>query len=95
MLEHTDAGGVDEDAVGFAFVDNLGVAGDQRDSGARGRLAHGFDDQAQGLDGQPFLENEAGAEIERTCAAHGQVVDGAVDGQIADVAAGETRGCTT
>jgi len=36
MLEHTDAGGVDEDAVGFAFVDNLGVAGDQRDSGARG-----------------------------------------------------------
>ena len=84
-----DAGGVDEDLVALAAVDDLGVAGDELHAGLGGRGAHRLDDAAQIVDGQAFFEDERGGEIQRLRAAHGQIVDGAVDGEAADVAAGK------
>ena len=50
---------------------------------------HRHRDPAQGRNRQPLLQYEADAEIERPRSTHGEVVDGAVDGESADVAAGE------
>ena len=84
-----DAGGGDEDLVALAAVDDLGVAGDELHAGAGCGGAHGFDDAAQIVDGQAFFEDEGGGEIQRLRAAHGEVVDRAVHGEAADVAAGK------
>ena len=84
-----DAGGGDEDLVALAAVDDLGVAGDELDAGFGGSGAHGLDDAAEIVDRQAFFEDERGGEIERLRAAHREVVDGAVDGETADVAAGK------
>ena len=42
-------------------------------------------------DGEALLQDEPGRQVQRRGAGHGQVVDGAVDGQVADVAAGEEQ----
>ena len=45
-----------------------------------GGLAHRRDDSGQVRDGEAFLEDEAGRQVQRGGAGHGQVVDRAVDG---------------
>jgi hypothetical protein len=67
------------------------VAGDDLDGGRCGGIAHRGDDAPQRLQGKPLLQDEAGAEKERAGAAHGEVVDRAVDRQCSDVAAGEEQ----
>ncbi len=86
-----DPRGVDEQAVGLAPIDDLGVAGDQADAGGVGATAHRLDHPAQGRDRQAFFEDEADAQAFGARAAHGEVVDGAVDGERADVAAGKEQ----
>ena len=54
-------------------------------------LLHRRDHGAQRFHRQAFFENESRAQIERARAAHGQIVDRAVDRQIADVAAGKNQ----
>ncbi len=86
-----DAGGVDEQAVALAALDNLGVAGDDGDAG-RGRcFGHRRCDQAQGLGGKAFFKNEPGAQKQRPRAAHREIVHGAMHGERSDVAAGEKQ----
>ena len=85
----SDAGGVDENAVALALFDHLGIAGDDLDAGRFGGLAHGFGDAREHVDGEALFQNERGAEVERFGAAHGEIVDGAVDGERADIAAAE------
>ena len=92
VLQDADAGGVDEQAVAFAFINDLGVAGDDLHAGLLRGLLHGGDDLPEGLHGQAFFDDEGGTEIERARAGHRQVVDGAVDGQGTEVAAGEEEG---
>ena len=82
-------GGGDEHLVALAAVDDLGVAGDQRHAGLVAGRAHRGDDALQVGQRQPFFEDERRREEQRRGAADGQVVDGAVDRQPADVAAGE------
>ena len=84
-------GGVDVEAVALAALDDLGVAGDEPHAGRRGRVAHRGDDAAQIVDRQTLLEDQPDAQIERLGAAHRQVVDRAVDGERADVAAGKEQ----
>jgi hypothetical protein len=86
---HPDPGSVHVQAVCLVALDNLGIAG--RDHHAcRGRgLAHRRGDAPQVGNREPFLDDEAGGEQERSCTRDGQVVDGAVDRELADVAAGE------
>ena len=87
----TDAGGVDEQAVGLAALDHLGVAGDDGDAGGARGFAHRAGNAIEIGERKALLDDEAGGEIERTRAAHGDVVDGAVDGERADVAAGKEQ----
>ena len=89
MGESADSGGVDKEPVAFAAVDDFGVARDQLHSGPVRRLAHGVQDPPEGAHGESLLENEPGAQPTGARPAHGQIVDGAVDGQCADVASRE------
>ena len=54
-----------------------------------GRRAHRRHDAAERLHGQPLFQDEARAEVKRPRPGHRQVVDGPVDRQRADVAAGK------
>ena len=85
-----DAGGGDEDLVPLAAVDDLGVAGDQCDARPR-RMPPRIDAtmRSRSAMGKPFFENERRRQEERVRAADRQVVDRAVDRQLADVAARE------
>ena len=86
-VEDPDSGGVDVAAVGLAALDDLGVAGDDLHPGRGRRVPHGLGDADQVGDAEALLEDEPGRQVLRGGPAHGQVVDGAVDGQFADVAA--------
>jgi hypothetical protein len=90
-LDDADAGRVDVAAVALAALDDLGVAGDDRDAGLLGRPRHRRADAGQVGDREALLEDEAGGEVQRAGAGDGEVVDGAVDGEVADVAAGEEQ----
>jgi hypothetical protein len=88
---HARAGGVDVQTVGLAAGDDLRVAGDDLHTclvgGGRGRIQ----DAAQQIDLESLLEDQSKREKRRRRAAHGQVVDGAADGQAPDVAPGELQ----
>ena len=77
------------DAVAVAPIHYFGVAGDNLDAGGTGRGCHGCDNDAQVVDGHSFFEDEAHAEIARLRAAHGEIIDRAVHGQIANIATGK------
>ena len=47
--------------------------------------------RSRSASGKAFLQDEAGGEIERARAGHGDVVDGAVHSKRADIAAGEEQ----
>ena len=84
-----DAGRRDVEPVGLAALDDLRVAGDDRDAGRARGGAHRGDDAPQVGDRESLLDHEAGRQPARLRADHREVVDGAVDGELADVAARE------
>jgi hydrogenase maturation protein HypF len=90
-VDETDPGGVDIAAVSLAPLHDLRVPGDDADARRRGGIPHGLGDPGQVGDREALLEDEAGRQVHRRRARHRQVVDGAVDGQVADVAAGEEQ----
>ena len=59
VFDDPDAGGVDEQAVAFALVHDLGVAGDDLHAGLSRGLLHRGDDSPQRLHRQAFLDDEA------------------------------------
>ncbi len=79
-LDQADARGVDVTAVGLALLDHLGIPGDDAHARRGGRLPHRLGDPLQVRDGEAFLEDEPGRQVERGGPGHRQVVDGAVDG---------------
>ena len=56
-------------------------------SGLCSRCTHGFHHTPQVVDRQPFFEDESSREIQRACAAHGQIVHRAMHCQPSNVAA--------
>ena len=84
-----DAGGVDEDPVAVAAIDDLRVAGDDGHSGVGGGRCHRLDDHAELSQREAFFQDQSDAEVAGDRAAHGDVVHGAVDGEFPDVPAGE------
>ncbi len=86
---HTDPGGVDEYFVTASSRGHFGVAAYDFHPCLERGISHGLHDRSQIFDGEPLFENQPHRQGYRLCAAHGQIVDGAVDGQIADVAARE------
>ena len=85
----TDAGRVDVDLVALALRHDLGVACHDRYARQAGRPHDGPQDLVQRRLLQPLLQDEAEREEARGGAGDDEVVDRAVDGQPADVAAGE------
>ena len=88
---HTHTGGVDEKTVGTASSDDLGIAGDDADPGLNSRYAHALRDGAEDLHLQALFEDKAGRQPERLGTTAGKVIDGAVDGEVADIAAGKEQ----
>ncbi len=76
--DHADARGRDEDAVGGALADDLGVAGDDLHTGPGRRFGHVGDDFAQFGDGEALLDDEGRRKPLRACTRHREVVDRAV-----------------
>ena len=85
----SDPGGIDEDAVAAALLDHLGVARYDLDARRFGGLTHRSGDARQHVDGQSLFDDERGGKEERFGAAHGEIVDRAVNRERADVAAAE------
>ena len=88
-VQPADAGGVDEKLIALAALDHLGVAGYDLHT----RFLRSEADRHQYLPeighSQAFLQNETQGQVLRYGPAHSQVIDGAVNGQFADVAAGK------
>ena len=92
VLQDADARRVDEDAVTLPFVDDLGIARYDIDAAVAGGGAHRRHDAPQVVDGEAFLQDEGCGKMERTGAAHREVVHRSVHGERSDVAAREEEG---
>ena len=91
-MYRSDAGGIDENFIAFTPFHHLRVAGHDLHSGAVGGCFDAHQYVPELGHGQPFLQNKAEGQILRHRSAHRQVVNRAVHGQFADVAAGEKQG---
>ena len=87
--DDADACSIDVDAVPMTGVHDLRVSGDDRHPGSARGDPHRGRDRVEFLEGQALLEHHADREVERCRAADRKVIDGAVDREVADVAAGE------
>jgi hypothetical protein len=84
---HTNSRGVDEDLVGRALGHHFGIAGHELHAGPIQRLAYTGQDALQIDNRKSFFQNQSHAEITWLGAAHGHIVDRAVNRQVADIAA--------
>ena len=75
--------------VALATLDDLGVARDDLDARRRRGGGDRLDLGAQVVRREPLFEHQRERQRERAGAGHRQVVDGAVDGELADRPAGE------
>ena len=87
-----DAGGVDENLIGFAAVHDFSVPGDERDARLGGGTVHRLHDAPEIRHRQAFFEDEADGKMMWARAAHREVVNRAVNGQFPDVSAGKEDG---
>ena len=85
----TDAGRGDENLITLAAVHDLGIARDQQDAGFVTGGPHGRDDAPEVGERQALLQDERGGKVKGPGSADREVVDGAVNRQPADVAAGK------
>src|SRR6185437_7807212 len=89
--QDADPGGVDVAPVGLAPLHDFRVPRDDGDTSRRGGVPHGGREPDQVGDGEALLEDEPGRQVHRRGTGYGQVVDRAVDRQVADVPAGEEQ----
>ena len=87
--------GVDENFVGLAAINDLGIARHELHAGVVGGGAHRLHDAPEILHRHSFLQDESDREIKRARAAHREVVNRSVDREFADVTAGKKIGLTT
>ena len=73
------------------LVDDLGVAGDDRDAGLARRRRHRAARRGAAARPAALLDDRGAGEVERHGAADGEVVDRAADRELADVAAGKEQ----
>ena len=92
LVDQPEPGRADVHAVGVAALDDLGVAGDDRARPPpRPARAIASTSARSVLGGQALLEDQRQRQRERARAGHREVVDRAVDGELADRAAGEAQ----
>ena len=88
---HADACRVDEQFVGRATLDHLGVAGDDVHTRFSRNALHAGHHAPQGFQRKTFLKHHAARQIQRFGTADGQVVHRARNCQRADVTTGEEQ----
>jgi len=86
---HTHAAGVDEHLVRLAAIHHLRIARDDGHARLGGGRSHGVDHAAKDRHVEPLLQDQPNAECEGTRARDREVIDGAMHGKPADVAAGK------
>ena len=91
FTDAANAGGVDEKAVGTSLLYNFRIAGDDLDARICRGLVHGGDNALQCFQGKTFFQNEGGTQPERNGTTHGEVIDGAVNGERADVSTAKKK----
>ena len=89
--DDADAGRVDVAAVGLAALHDLRVAGDDPHAGDVAAALIDAAIRCRSATGKPSSRIMPTRQVQRRRAGDRQVVDGAVDGQVADVAAGEEQ----
>ena len=82
----------DVHAIGLATFDDLGVAADHGDAGAFERVDMARTSASRTELGEAFFEDEGDDHGMGSGAGDGEIVDGSVDGEFADGAAGKTQG---
>lgn len=92
VFNHAYAAGIDKNTIAFAPIHNFGISGDDAHASPPGRPLHGLDDIPEGFHRQPFFEDEPDAEVEGPRSAHGEIINGAMDGEGADITAGKKQG---
>ena len=92
VRHEADARGVDEQPVRGPAAHDLGVAGDDPRPGLRRRGRRRRRDEPQLLERQPLLDDVGEADRDRGRPHHRQVVERAVDRELADVPAREPDG---
>ena len=88
-IDRADPGRAQVHLVGVAALDDLGVARDDLDARGGGRRGDRLDLRAQHVGVEPLLEHHGEADGLGAGARDSEVVDRAVDGQLADRTAGE------
>jgi hypothetical protein len=86
------ARGGDEEAIALAPVHHLGVAGDHAHAAAVCGGPERGHQPRQLVEGQALLQDEGRGEGQGPGPGHGQIVHGAVHGQLAQIPAGEAPG---
>src|SRR5208282_229539 len=80
---------VDEQSVALAFLDDLGIASNHLHARFRSSLAKRIHHTPEFVHREALFDDEGGAQEQRRCAAHGQIVYRAVNGEGTDIAAGK------
>lgn len=90
-VDDADARGVDEHTVAVTGIDHLGIAGHQLHPGRERRGADGLGDMRDFLQRGAFFEDECRRQRQRLGSGHREIVDGSVDREVADGAAGKRQ----
>ena len=90
LRDDADAGGVDESPSAPPLPTTL-VSPVTIPTPASAAVAHRRDDRSEDFEFQTLFEDEAGGQPDGLGPAAGKVVDGSVDGEVADVAAREEQ----
>ena len=83
----SDSGGVNEQAVALPLLDDLGIARHNLYARLRCCLAQRIHHAPEFVHREALLDDEGGAQEQRRCASHRQIVHRAVNRECADVAA--------
>jgi hypothetical protein len=89
---NSNARRIDKNLVRLAARNDLRISGHNQDLRFASGLRHGRHNLCQRIKRKPLFQDETGGQIERPGPAHGKIVDGAMDGEAAYVAAREEDG---
>src|ERR1035441_10528423 len=82
---------VDEQPIALTFLDDFGIASHNLHARVRRRLAQRIHHAPEFIHREALFDDEGGAQKQRRCAAHRQIVHRAVNGERTDVAAGKEQ----
>ena len=89
FLQEPDAGRIDVDLISFSFFHDFRIASDDAHAASCCTVGRRGQHRIQIGDGEAFFQDQRKGQISRDAAAHQEIVHGAADRQLADIAAGK------